>query len=321
MEFKTSPEDIVAYRRSTAMNQSLLKELLYIRAPKDADIETEAMGKGNVLDCLTLTPTWYDQFYHTADTPSITDGLMKVARCILEDGLEPIEAARTVGYQSRWGDDAILRAFKEGGLDAFVEHMRIADGKTVVGVDERMEFNYEVTETTRVLDEYATYRGSSTQRYTQVPLYDTLMGVPCKGLADLLLVDESTIQIVDLKRTDVPLNSYRSQATRLYIPFQLAFYYDLLNVMQPIVDGYPLTQRNPALIVYSGKDRRAMLIELSDSDLEAGRKGYVRLSNVRIGDDVLTTESFYPGYEQGLRLHLGESFERVFPQRNNSIIQ
>lgn len=148
----------------------------------------------------------------------------------------------------------------------------------------------------------------------QVVVKGDITGIPCKGLIDILEIDEvnKTMRVVDLKTTSKPTYSFYKSILSYRYDLQLAFYTELLR-QQEFAKGYKILIPRLVVINVSGLEP-PIVFELSEHDLKVAELGGVGYDGIRI-----------KGYFELLQdyLYISNSGENYYPDyvANNGVLQ
>lgn len=245
------------YRAHPAISQSQLKLLLgpdpslfnTVREPERYFEEKKHFIIGNAVDCqLTRPIEEFNQKFHVStlqnkpsDTiKSIVNQVFDEAKRLHSTDLSTIgriqgyfpyiiDACNDHEYQMRWNEgtriNKVCEAFE------YWEDLKLAEGKQVLSEEENNLISQIVMsiKTNPVTAPYFQGSGNIEIRY-QVPIFFIKLGVECKALLDMIIIDHSkkTVQPIDIKTMgDHTMYFPKSLRQRRY-DIQAAFYTDAL---------------------------------------------------------------------------------------------
>lgn len=164
-------------------------------------------------------------------------------------------------YQVKWNTSTRLNHLitqKNGEL--YLEFLVTKGDKTLVPSHLRT--------TLQPVADRVRYLNQDLLRYaeTQYPVFFDVDGVACKALLDIVVETEDQAELIDLKYTNVPLDSFQAIIRALRYDIQLSFYsYGLQKLLNKKVV--------PSLLVYSAVDDDVQRFYLSDLDLQIAEWG------------------------------------------------
>ena len=291
------------YYESPALNQSFLKKLIDV---DDVEIpklpgSQRFMEPGTVIDWIITIPPdqWKDKMLIVQAEKKPSETMETILNMVWEsreaesdlNNLIPqieqaITAVEYVGNRNWYMSqkvDKVINSIKE-----FWELRLEAEGKTVVlqnDFDNYMQIADNIKGSANTY-KYFVDDGLVTTLETQHPVYATLEGVDCKGLLDLVSINEQTKTMLpmDLKVTNASLRNWKYTARKFRYDFQASFYTALLKAKYPEYTILPFTfivaSQNPAVTPF--------VYVCTELDLIAGETGIVRVkSRVTTADDTL----------------------------------
>lgn len=266
------------------------------------------MLSGSLFDCLVTTPELekelFIQWSQSVPIPKgkvkdIVDEFHKVlpeAKFMIDHTEELFSIMEAMQYQSNWTREVRINSviIKAHG-QAYLDYLFIKGDKTLIDAPTRIKVGSYAN------DLRAMYYELLSQCDTQVPLYFTYEGTPCKGLVDMLHEKETEISFYDLKFTELPLEDYYREILRRRSDLQLSFYAYGIEQLY----GKPATG---SLLVYSALDRAASIITLSNIDMQIARYGAIKdtgkihINNIEIENRIRIKgweDYFYPKRIEG----------------------
>lgn len=316
----TKKEEIDQYRQDDGINQSQLKLVVINDVKSKPESDTIATYKGSLTDTLCLVPELFDEFYHLttidkAPPPQIQQTLEKTYQLQVDADLTP-----------EWDDFTLLQVFRE------VSNVKTKDNKVLENLSQHYDYWEELVKSTGkkviTMDYYNICNQAKFTLLThpitaeyfnntlfadiqyQVPLYCNFevegVSVRLKGLLDMLVIDDhnKTVQIRDLKTTNVLPSEFKGIARKFNYAWQMSFYYHLVSILYPSYKQLP-----PELIIYSfAAPTKPFIKVLSKDDLFAGRNGFERLvaTNIyeRVEESATHDTVFHHGWETALQRYV-----------------
>lgn len=235
------------YRTITGMNQSLLKHILkspqaFLRAQEkytEGDSDEEHFVFGSMVDHLLTEDTPLEDKYYFMEAPKCSDAIKAIVRDIydsidydfVEDLLgvpdkDILQVVKYHGYQSRWGDEAKLKAVRKDG-DEYFKSLLASQGKIVVPAEEKAKAT--ICKAALLSDPYTKKYFLKKENvdllYKFVVRYN-YDGIEMKGELDLLIVDhaEKIIIPIDIKTVGDSVYSFPYNFWRFRYDFQAASY-------------------------------------------------------------------------------------------------
>lgn len=285
--------EINNYREDDSISQSFLKSVSKNDTKtKKSDSESVAMGMGQLVDAMLLTPQLVNEVYHLSEVvapkPLIKKTIDKVFEEIGEwDNLAFIETYRLFSEaKNPTKEDTIMKGINEAEYywNALVEGI----GRTTITKDYWLNCRKAVDNL--LTNPFTKHHFENTlfaDIQYQVPIYDEISFkfqevangqtyfrdriIKRKGLLDLLIIDEAhkTVQIKDLKTTSSTPDEWWKYARQFRYDFQMAWYYDIVEKLFP-----NHRQLMPELVVYSfAAPSKPFTKVLSHDDLMIGRNG------------------------------------------------
>ena len=299
--YQEKADRIYQYYEVEALSQSKIKDLLY---PKAKTKKNEGLlTAGSLFDCLVTTPELESLFFIQWNlNVKIPGGKVKQVVDVFhkrypeaKDFSQHLDELKQVieeeQYQTNWTmpvrmSNIITKAHGE----AYLMHLHEKGRKTIVDAASRSklgEYANEVRYKHRDLLEHAV---------TQEPIYFNFNGVPCKGLPDILIEYDDSVEFYDLKYTELPLADYYREIRARRSDIQISFYtYGIEQVY-----GKPAVGK---LLVYSTVDKDTAIIPFSNLDLQIARYGAVmEVGKIHIemetGKHTLTNTVNIKGWQQ-----------------------
>lgn len=276
MEILNKIEEMKAYRTSSSVSQSLLTALS--RSPSNIRLssrDTNFFTLGSLVDTLAFFGEAGTKELYAVTTIKKPEGLIWDYHILLLDALAldmPLEKAKDIAFfQSGFKikQATVEERYKKEVVPYLKEELANANKITV----QEKDFNHA-----RVLvkalreDKYTAPYFKSTNMF-QTSIQEELCNLPCKGLLDIIDIDEEnkTMRVVDLKTTSKPIYNFQKSILDYRYDIQLAFYTDLLK-KSPISKGYGIL--NPRFVVINTDNIEPPIVfELSDRDLQVARNG------------------------------------------------
>lgn len=276
LQIKSKVDEMRRYRESTSISQSLLTSLS--RGPgtlQAARKDTTYFTLGSLVDTLAFFgEDGFNELYHISKVKQPTDTMWEYHKLLLDCVIlgKTMEEAKEIAYaqsgiklsrttvESRYITEVI----------PYLEEMELHKGRDLVTRKDVQQAKALVK--ALHTDKYTSKYFNSSNDY-QVVIQGVINNLPCKGLIDILEIDEvnKTMRVVDLKTTSKPiLNFYKSILSYRY-DLQLAFYTELLK-QSDMSKGYKIL--NPRLIVINTANLEPPLVfELSEQDMDVARNG------------------------------------------------
>lgn len=276
MEILNKIEEMKAYRTSSSVSQSLLTALS--RSPGNIRLssrDTNFFTLGSLVDTLAFFGEAGTKELYAVTTIKKPEGLIWDYHNLLLDALAldiPLEEARNIAFfQSGFKikQATVEERYKKEVVPYLKEELSNANKITV----QEKDFNHA-----RVLvkalreDKYTAPYFKPTNMF-QTSIQEELFNLPCKGLLDIIDIDEEnkTMRVVDLKTTSKPIYNFQKSILDYRYDIQLAFYTDLLK-KSSISKGYGVL--NPRFVVINTDNIEPPIVfELSDRDLQVARNG------------------------------------------------
>jgi hypothetical protein len=236
------------YKAITGMNQSLLKHILkspqaFLRAQEkyaEGDSDEEHFVFGSMVDHLLTEDTPLEDKYYFMEAPKCSDSIKAIVRDIydsieydnfLEDlsGVPDEDILQIIkyhGYQSRWGDEARLKAVRKDGNEYF-KSLIASKGKIIVPAEER---DKAIICKAALLSDPYTKKYFTKQDNVSI-LYKFRVeynydNIDMKGELDMLIVDHNKKVIIpiDIKTVGDSVYSFPYNFWRFRYDFQAVSY-------------------------------------------------------------------------------------------------
>jgi hypothetical protein len=337
MIYVLDDKEMQEYENSTAVNQSLLKILgkgldYYREGLKETDLEMYFEEKehfllGKAVDTIvTRGNSYFKRDYFVSELevkPSAT--MVSMIRYIFDYikiheeevpvtlDLVPssliLQACTVHSYQPKWKDETKIEKLIKEGAEYWVELVQ-SEGKTILSKEEYeviKEVSNNLKTKTLLTDLYKRcVNHPKIHLYFQYPVYFNHKGEECKGLLDIVLVDEETMTIrpIDIKTTSEYVLNFPSVLRRRRYDFQAAFY------TLGLEKNFEHFKILPFLfIVESTKNPgQPLVFELSSRTLLIGKWGCNTLHEIRLPKPEVEVKGNYTtkilGYEQCLDLYI-----------------
>lgn len=292
MNIYTTLATLKTYRDSDRVSQSFLKKIL-VNDTKPFK-ETVPMLIGSYLDCLLTSPHLKDDLFIEDLNKRPSENIRGFLNTLLEilvstdsvsnlgelrdykEVLIPI--VRGSNYQPKWGDDALWNSIEKDGAE-YWEFMLKAEGRSIITYEEKVKCeNLAALTLSHELTGKYFIDQPNVDKYYQQAIYWNEGEVLCKGLADLVIIEEDTktIYLVDLKSTGVnTIEEWFKICRQKMYPFQMSFYLKgILNNFSPLIeDGYKVLCRW-VVVPTNGEKFTPFVVNCGESLLEIGQYGY-----------------------------------------------
>lgn len=343
MIYKTTKAEIDKYRESPALSQSNLKKLLSgldTFMKEEPESETLPMIIGSAVDTILTGEKgdFEEQFYvSTVTKPSDTMEAMLVAvyesapdKNLGLDDLKDLigEVVTAFSYQPNWKMETRISKVVENF--GYYEELKASAGKTVISSDtmiiiDNVVSSLQTNSTTASL--FSTTEKANLDFYYQLPIFWEYMGIPCKGLLDLLVVEKNadgfihSVTPYDLKTMGDSTFKFIDSVKKRRYDIQAAWYtYGLLNCKN-LPFNNPNNLRPFKFVVESTTNPgRPIIYECSEEILNCGFSGLpeLRLEGRIIRKNIL-------GFSQLMELYLyyegqGWQEEKSILESNGKII-
>lgn len=276
------------YRDNPAISQSALIALH--KSPRSFTYTmqrtTSFFTLGSIVDTLaTLGKEAYDEQYVVATTEKLTGQLGAFVEALVEYDLNKVftiksreEYAYDMSGSKSPINKMIERYAKEGG-EEYYKALMASVGKERVEPSQEAQANMIVN--TLKTDKFTSvYFNNSNYEY-QVPLYATIDGVMCKGLVDILEINEEnkTVRVVDLKTTGKSVNNFIQSMLTYRYDIQGAYYTELLELQERFKDYTILPPR--FIVIETDLWNPPLIFELSKLAMHLAKWGGEKLVGYR----------------------------------------
>jgi len=274
--------------------------------------ENEHLSRGNLLDCLITTPEMYDDIYFKDIIQEKPQDKIKSAIKYLFDvrvnddfdnhtKTELLFALnREAFYHSDRKENGKL---KSGGRDEdwrvdqlkqwsnYWEYLVKADNRVIITQDE-IDLAHECQ--AHLINQYGELINKSEK---QVALYLDMFGFFCKGLIDLAVIEDDSIEVIDLKSTSEPLYRIPKIIRDKKWIYQVVWYTLLLSKKYPNKDI-----KMPSLLISStSAPDNPQLVKVSKKDFKIALKGNSKVLGLK--DAIIN----YKKYLKGDKFSLNET--------------
>lgn len=284
----TKVQQIKEYYNHPAISQSQIKVELGI-ARKEKNDDNPALLKGSIFDCLVLTPSLYTKLFceWTQSSAMPTGKVKQIVDTYYKRFPEEKELHRNteglvqimdeLEYNMRYKTPTRINTVvvnKNG--QKYLEHLHLQGDRKLVPADLRINL-YAPSELLR----YHLKDQLASEHEAQKPVYFKYNGKECKGLIDLVVFNEDSIELYDIKYTELPIEDYNTEIRRRRTDIQLSFYREALQ----LIYDKPVTCH---IAVYSKVDNTCVTIDISDLDLQIAKYGAVKdLGDIYINDSIV----------------------------------
>ena len=300
MIYRTSKSEIDKYRENPALSQSDLKKLLLgldAFTKEEPESETLPMIIGSAVDTI-LTGQKGDfekEFYiSTVTKPSDTMEAMLVAiynnapdkNLGLDDLKDLVEEVVTdFNYQPNWKIETRISKVVENF--GYYEELKASAGKTVISLDtmtiiDNVVNSLQTNPVTASL--FSTTERTNIDFYYQLPIFWEYMGVNCKGLIDLVIVEKDMEGLVrsvtpyDLKTMGESTLKFIDSVKKRRYDIQAAWYtYGLLNCKELPFSSTNNLKPFKFIVESTTNPGRPIIYECSEEILKCGFTGIPEL--------------------------------------------
>lgn len=277
-------QEIEQYRKDPAISQSFLKD--YRSGKTFSGKATKVMEKGTLLDCLLTMEEEINSFYLVVKDLEIPSVETKVYDIIHKMLAEEAFKTNSAFVNMNWlEDETIKKVFTFHTSDYFSNRKIESKFKDFVPYEKywnlllenpdvtlisQEEFDIAQKEATKI-NFYMKQLGiisSDSKVLYQHPIYQSIEGIACKGLLDIIVFDGVEYSLYDFKRTSYSHKHIDIPAMNQDWPFQLSFYKELAKRKfgaEPVDAGW---------IVYSDIDKEVQVYTASNYDLILAKEGY-----------------------------------------------
>lgn len=277
MDIQNKIEEMKVYRTSSSVSQSLLTALS--RSPSNIRLsnrETNYFTLGSLVDTMAFFGEEGTKELYAVTTIKKPEGLIWEYHLLLLEAMTidgmTIAHAKDLAYKHSGFKIArpTVEARYEKEVIPYLKEELANDGKIIVNAK---DYNHaKVLVKALKEDKYTAPYFKDTNMF-QTSIQEELCNLPCKGLLDIIDIDEEnkTMRVVDLKTTSKPIYNFQKSILDYRYDIQLAFYTDLLK-KSPISKGYGIL--NPRFVVINTDAMEPPIVfELSDRDLQVARNG------------------------------------------------
>lgn len=279
LQVQSKMQEMKRYRESTSISQSLLTSLskspgtLYTTRK-----DTNYFTLGSLVDTLAFFgDDGFNELYHVAITKKPSDAMWEYHNLLMDCVMlgKEMEEAKEVAYQQcgmKLTRSTVEKRYTEEVIPYVKEQL---DNPGKILVSKKDVSHAKALVSTLHKDTYASKYFSNKDNQYQVVVTGQIKGLPCKGLIDILEIDEEnkTMRVVDLKTTSKPMHGFYKSIMTYRYDIQLAFYTDLLKLSE-FAQGYRI--ENPRIVAINVTNLEApMIFELSYRDLQVARNGGV----------------------------------------------
>ena len=314
LNFKTnysSREVVESYYVNPRINQGLLKTLgtgihsyrrLVSKSAKEQELyfyENEALLIGSAVDLLLTSEELLSDYYYVSlveskPSDNICSILKEVADLADSDNLSDhkldlIAICNRMGYQPKWGEEAKWRVF-EPHAELFKDYYHSKE-KIVLSIEDVTTVKSAAFELNGLFQKTLI---EGDEVFYQYPVFFTLNGVECKGLIDVLVINNKnkTITPRDFKTTVFPLLNFTLPLKERRYDFQAAFYTKGIQLIA--VPSYTVLPFK--FDVYSITDKEAATFTCSEELLNNAYNGFESRGKKYIGIEECLER--YKWYEQ-----------------------
>ena len=276
----------VEYRNKEAVSYSLLSafdtHVKYGRG--DEKKYSNAFRFGSLVDCLLTSPEEFDNDYvvyggqaPTGQMGAFCEALVKLYN-INPLGDNAQQAYDMVGFK-RDNLDKVLKRFETEGKE-YCEAMIAAQDKTIITPDDNAKAVQLVN--TVYTSPFTSYLfkelPEGVDRHFQYPVYWKYLGIDCKSLLDMIIVDHNNMAVypVDFKTTSYPVENFDGSFEKFKYYLQAAFYTEALKYAFPEYEIKPFRfvvihseLLDPPIVWLVGKD--ALHVGKYGGKLKSGR--------------------------------------------------
>lgn len=328
----TSPETEQKYRDDSRLNQSKLKDMIkegpkVLWAENESKTPTTAQLVGLIADMeCTWTPGSVDEHFATLDAQPPSDTLTAICNFVVEEAVTTgmdvydteliIAGCDEMEYGSKWKKETRINKVLE--CSEYIEALQNAHGKVVVGNDEMSRgmaaaMSLKTHAATSFLFEN---KAKNKRYYYQVPIFGDVMGVDCKGLLDIVVIDfdAKTIHIYDVKTMAGATDIFQFSARQWRYDFQAAFYMALVNNIKP--EGW--TMKFSFAVESSTIPGIPLIYHTADSFIKGGYVGRKALTTTFNNDEYVVQKEVL-GVQQAIALYK-DYMTRPGEERRKTII-
>lgn len=276
----------VEYRNKGAVSYSLLSafdtHVKYGRG--DEKKESSSFRFGSLVDCLLTSPEEFDNDYFVYGGEAPTGQMGKFCEALITLNREnPFgdnaqEAYNIAGFKRDSLEKVLARFEKEG--KEYYDTMTLHEGKTVISPEDNSKAVQLVNTTyTSPFTSYLFKKlPQGVDRKFQYPVYWKYLGVECKSLLDMIIIDHNNMAIypVDFKTTSYPVENFDGSFEKFKYYLQAAFYTEALKYAYPEYDIKPFRfvvmhseLLDPPIVWLVGKD--ALRVGKYGGELKSGR--------------------------------------------------
>lgn len=276
LQIKNKFEEMKRYRESTSISQSLLTSLS--KSPGTLSIprkDTSYFTLGSLVDTLAFFgEDGFNEIYKISSVKHPTDIMWNYHTLLSECYMlgKGKEEAEEIAYKQS-GIKLTKATVEKRYLEEVVPYLKEQDsnvGKILVSKQDVSHAKALV----RALyeDVYCAKYFKAGNKFQEI-VTGEIEGLPCKGLIDILDIDETnkTLRVVDLKTTSKPMYSFHKSIVSYRYDLQLAYYTKLLS-LSPLYKGYEILR--PRIIAINVSNLEPPIVfELSEMDLEVAENG------------------------------------------------
>jgi len=273
---------------------------------------------GDGVDMQLTTPKLFDELMFTSQLDASekpTDKMLGVIHLAYDKAKEvasefstgvfetyALEAARELGWNPKWGDEAILKNVRK--YSNYFADLYAAEGKTVLTLQDKEKIDSLVIaiRTHENTSKYFTPQSNAQQIVTQVAIYWERDMVECKALLDLVVIDHTnkTIQPIDIKTTLETISMFKKAVRRNRYDIQAAWYtYALQEWVKSNEDyhGYAILPFKFIAISTTDQVPVPIVFTCSEDLLRMGKYGRPKITTKKDGIQI-TLASEVKGYER-----------------------
>lgn len=324
----TELSEINKYLEKDALNQSFLKMILAnsVRPFK----QTVPMIIGTVFDSMLTSPHLTDDLFCVGLEKRPSDTIKGIVDEMYNEHLQWLDTrknfgfidesipqfedyrsdlimkARIANYNKNWGDDAIWNAIRKDG-EFYWNELTLSQGKTIVTQSEwdRCKELCFFTQNNVVVGKYFINQ-DNIEKFYQLPLYWQYKGLKCKGLLDILLLEEETktIYCVDIKTTSAPtIEQWFDICRNKNYTFQMSWYYQGIeaNYKHLIEDGWKIKMR--WMVIPTSGPFKPWIVPVTSEMLLVGQFGYNKVQQYSIDNIYYDSVKTLKGWEQAIDIY------------------
>lgn len=224
--------NIETYYSNSNINSTLVKAYIkggineFVKASTDVykyELESAALIKGSAVDLyLTAGKEEFDKKYYITELPPVSPKSVLIVKqaldtvvmtpntftfdSILDTIIVPI--AKENGYRTNIKNEQTYKDWLIRECKPYFNALQAANNRTVLSIEDKLLIDLNVNKFIAAFPHIFNNNNKDIEVFFQYPVYDSLFGIECKGLIDIVVIDKikKIVHIFDIKTIDKLIN-------------------------------------------------------------------------------------------------------------------